>query len=590
MNDPSASPAPGAPHVRTALFVDFDNIYLGLQHEDPRAAEQFATNPSRWLHWLQDNLPWEGATPGPNRQKRKILFRRCYLNPAQFARFRPFFSRSAFEVVDCPPLTSGGKTSADIHMVMDLLDTLGHATRFDEFIILSGDADFTPVLLRLSKHDRRSAVLAVGPASAAYKAACDLLIDQDTFLEEAIGVVDVQSNRSSGIGPAAPALQGATATPDLLRRIADKVYEQASESGELVATALPAIFRQFPEFTTNSNWLGFYSLRAMTTAVVQARRDLIMMDGDPWAVTVAADFEGGRGGEDDEDDRERASAGRAQQLDNTEMTVQILEYLHGVVESSETPVPMARAAQMVITRFGDQVLASRWAGAGTFRDLLEGRNDPGFAVSSLKPGYLYDPERHQLPSDGRPDELADQDPSLSSLAYRVHQLTDTPYLTPAEYGEVFRRIAEEVNEHGYFLTRTSKAVRDRCIEEGASIARASVNFILRGITFAGHRFGQNGPDDPMALGSCFFRNVVGLCESAGLPLGPEERDILATWILGELSKGPGGEEVGAALSAAALAFAPPAARLREPMPLESEEEGEGEEEAVEASEKEETLA
>ncbi|HEX2641974.1 MAG TPA: NYN domain-containing protein [Thermoanaerobaculia bacterium] len=589
MTDPSASPAPGAPHVRTALFVDFDNIYLGLQHEDPRAAEQFATNPSRWLHWLQDNLPWEGATPGPNRQKRKILFRRCYLNPAQFARFRPFFSRSAFEVVDCPPLTSGGKTSADIHMVMDLLDTLGHATRFDEFIILSGDADFTPVLLRLSKHDRRSAVLAVGPASAAYKAACDLLIDQDTFLEEAIGVVDVQSNRSAGIGLPAPALQGATATPDLLRRIADKVYEQASESGELVATALPAIFRQFPEFTTNSNWLGFYSLRAMTTAVVQARRDLIMMDGDPWAVTVAADFEGDRGGEDDEDDRERSSSVRAHQLDNVAMTAQILEYLHGVVESSETPVPMARAAQMVITRFGDQVLASRWAGAGTFRDLLEGKNDPGFAVSSLKPGYLYDPERHQLPSDGRPDELADQDPSLSSLAYRVHQLTDTPYLTPAEYGEVFRRIAEEVNEHGYFLTRTSKAVRDRCIEEGASIARASVNFILRGITFAGHRFGQNGPDDPLALGSCFFRNVVGLCESAGLPLGPEERDILAAWILGELNKGPGGD-MGAALTAAALAFAPPVARLRDPMPLESEEEGEGEEEAVEASEKEETLA
>lgn len=611
MTDPSASPAQGAPHVRTALFVDFDNIYLGLQHEDPRAAEQFATNPSRWLHWLQDNLPWEGATPGPNRQRRKILFRRCYLNPAQFARFRPFFSRSAFEVVDCPPLTSGGKTSADIHMVMDLLDALGHATRFDEFIILSGDADFTPVLLRLSKHDRRSAVLAVGPASAAYKAACDLLIDQDTFLEEAIGVVDVQSNRSAAIPQAAPALQGSTATPDLLRRISDKVYEQASESGELVATALPAIFRQFPEFTTNSNWLGFYSLRAMTTAVVQARRDLVMMDGDPWTVTVASDYEEGRGGPEDENDRERSSSGRAaQHLGNTEMTEHILEYLHGVVKDSETPVPMARAAQMVITKLGDQVLASRWAGAGTFRDLLEGRNDPGFAVSSLKPGYLYDPERHQLPSDGRPDELADQDPSLSSLAYRVHQLTDTPYLTPAEYGEVFRRIAEEVNEHGYFLTRTSKAVRDRCIEEGASIARASVNFILRGITFAGHRFGQSGPDDPLALGSCFFRNVLGLCESAGLPLGPEERDILAAWILGELNKGPGGDgdTAASALAAAALALAPPAARQREPMPLESEEEGEGEEgelvaapvggefrgetpeDGVEASEKEETLA
>lgn len=581
MTDPSVSP----PHVRTALFVDFDNIYLGLQHEDPRAAEQFATNPSRWLHWLQDNLAWESPTSGPNRPRRKILFRRCYLNPSQFGRFRPFFSRSAFEVVDCPPLTSGGKTSADIHMVMDILDTLGHATRFDEFIILSGDADFTPVLLRLSKHDRRSAVLAVGPASAAYKAACDLLIDQDTFLEDAIGVTDVQSNRggnghSPGMAP--QSATSTTATPDLLRKIADKVYERASESGELVATALPAIFRQFPEFTTNSNWLGFYSLRSMTTAVVQARRDLVMVDGDPWIVTVSSREEEG---ETDGGQEISAAYARGQEppVDVAEMTEEILEFLRGVVEASETPVPMARAAQMVITRFGEQVLTSRWAGAGTFRDLLEGRDNPGFSVSSLKPGYLYDPERHQLPSDGRPDELSDQDPALSSLAYRVHQLTDTPYLTPTEYGEVFRRIAEEVNEHGYFLTRTSKAVRDRCIEEGASIARASVNFILRGITFAGHRFGQNGPDDPMALGSCFFRNVLGLCESAGLQLAPEDRDLLASWILSDLRTLAGSSDDGDARAQAERAAFASAAAADEPLAEEAAPEGDREPVSVSVS-------
>jgi hypothetical protein len=180
--------------MRTALFVDFDNIYLGLQREDPVAAEQFATDPTRWLLWLQDKL--EGTQEGTPR-RRKILFRRCYLNPSQFGRFRPYFTRSAIEVVDCPPLTSGGKTSADIHMVMDILDTLSHPTWFDEFILLSGDADFTPVLLRLSKHDRRSAILAVGPASVAYKAACDLLIDQDTFLEEAIGATPSTTTRSA---------------------------------------------------------------------------------------------------------------------------------------------------------------------------------------------------------------------------------------------------------------------------------------------------------------------------------------------------------------------------------------------------------
>ncbi len=545
------------PHIRSALFVDFDNIYLGLQREDPNAAEQFATNPSHWLHWLQEKLPNPSGAEGPVR--RRILFRRCYLNPSQFGRFRPYFTRSAVEVVDCPPLTSGGKTSADIQMVMDILDALNHTTGFEEFIILSGDADFTPVLLRLSKHDRRSSVLAVGPASVAYKAACDLLMDQDTFLEEAIGVSATQSTRSAD-SPATSAMQ------DLLRRIADKVYERASSIGELIATDLPAIFREFPEFTASTNWLGFNSLRMMTGAVTQARRDLEMVDGDPWKVRVGLGVEGEPGLEATLRERVPVIALRPSPLDQGRLTEQILEYVKGVVVASDSAVPMARAAQMVISRFGDDVLASRWAGAGTFRDLLEGRQNPGFSISSLKPGYLFDPEHHQVPSDGRPDDLAAMDPVLGSLAYRVHQLTDTPYLTPEEYGQVFRHIAEEVNSHGYFLTRTSKAVRDRCIEEGATIARASVNFILRGITFGGHRFGQNDGDDPLTLARCFFRNVLGLCESAGLQLDEAERQRISDWLLGAVQNAP------VAAAPEASVAEPAAGSSGETAPSEDEEE------------------
>lgn len=523
---PDSHPSPT--HLRSALFVDFDNIYLGLQREDPVAAEQFATDPGRWLLWLQDKLPHHDAEG----RRRMILFRRCYLNPSQFGRFRPYFTRSAFEVVDCPPLTSGGKTSADIHMVMDILDTLSHPTRFDEFILLSGDADFTPVLLRLSKHDRRSAVLAIGPASVAYKAACDLLIDQDTFLEDAIGATPGQATRAAS-GPSATSAMG-----ELLRRIADKVYERASASGELVATELPPIFREFPEFTASTNWLGFNSLRNMTMGVIQTRQDLAMLDGDPWRVglvtedeAVAADPGPGPA----EQGRPTPVPRFLPPADRNRLIEEVLAHVRSVVDASDSAVPMARAAQMVISRFGEQVLSTRWAGAGTFRDLLEGRENPGFAISALKPGYIYDPARHQLPIDGRPEELVG-DPELNSLAYRVHQLTDTPYLTRGDYARVFRLTAEEVSEHSYFLTRTSKAVRDRCIEEGEPIARASVNFILRGITFGGHRFGQNGPEDPLALASCFFRNVISLCDSAGISLDASEMQTLSDWILGDLKR------------------------------------------------------
>lgn len=71
-------------------------------------------------------------------------------------------------------------------MVMDILDTLEHKTYFDEFIILSGDSDFTPVLLRLRAHARRTAILSIGPASEAYRAAADHIIDRDHFIESAL--------------------------------------------------------------------------------------------------------------------------------------------------------------------------------------------------------------------------------------------------------------------------------------------------------------------------------------------------------------------------------------------------------------------
>jgi hypothetical protein len=325
---------------------------------------------------------------------------------------------------------------------------------------------------------------------------------------------------------------------DLLRGIADKISERASTSGELVATELPPIFREFSEFTSSNNWLGFNSLRNMTTAVVATRRDLTMIDGDPWRVGLLGEGEEPAAEESPEASQEpgRTTLPAPRFLtatDRNRLIEEILAHVRSVVDSSDAAVPMARAAQMVISRFGDQVLATRWAGAGTFRDLLEGRENPGFAISALKPGYIYDPARHQLPVDGRPEELVG-DPQLNALAYRVHQLTDTPYLTRGDYARVFRLTAEEVNDHGYFLTRTSKSVRDRCIEEGSPIARASVNFILRGITFGGHRFGQNGSEEPLDLGACFFRNVVSLCDTAGIALDDQERETLSDWILGEL--------------------------------------------------------
>jgi hypothetical protein len=225
--------------MKSALFVDFDNVYSGLRRMDRAIADRFAREPLEWVNWLTDSLGLpDHAQKGA---RRRLLVRRCYLNPAAYQQFRPSFNRAGFEIVDCPAMTSEGKTSTDIHMVLDIVDLLQHEAHYDEFIVFSADADFTPVLRRLRRWDRRTTVLAIGFPSAAYQASADLLIDQDAFVRDALGFEDDEepAPRSPPVPPsAAPRAAGATPEPNHLAAQVTQVIRQiVAESPRAVALA-----------------------------------------------------------------------------------------------------------------------------------------------------------------------------------------------------------------------------------------------------------------------------------------------------------------------------------------------------------------
>jgi len=187
----------GAMPVKTAIFIDFDNFHGNLEKVDTRAAERFADDPASWLEWfrLGRHTAAPGAEQGENGSDvgqlaapRRILLRRCYLNPDKFRRHRAGFVRAGFTVHDCPPLTTRGKNAADLWMAVDILDAIAHPTGFEEFIILASDADFTPVLLRLREHDRRTTLVNDKLMAGALRAACDVVVPQDRFMAEALGL------------------------------------------------------------------------------------------------------------------------------------------------------------------------------------------------------------------------------------------------------------------------------------------------------------------------------------------------------------------------------------------------------------------
>jgi hypothetical protein len=283
--------------MKSALFVDFDNVFSLLRQLQPGAAEQFARHPDAWIHWLTHSL----ALPEPHDdgQRRRLLVRRCYLNPNWYQAYRHAFLRAGFEIVDCPPVTSQGKTSTDIHLVLDAVDLLQHDTRYDEFIVFSADADFTPLLRKLRRHDRRTTVLAIGFPSAAYQASADLLIPERVFVSDALRAngpsdtgpgpsaaleqksadrvevdrptVNASATASATAQVAAVPRSSRAATPSELSDIANRIWQAVDDSPAPVSSGLLAsrLKGEFPEVL--EDWNGRGAFRAFFTSMKLAR-------------------------------------------------------------------------------------------------------------------------------------------------------------------------------------------------------------------------------------------------------------------------------------------------------------------------------
>ena len=296
----------------SAVFVDYDNIYLSLKRKSEEAAKRFAKDAGLWLREIESGrLITATNSPFDDRQRR-IVMNRCYGNPVprrnahdnstdmnSFPFVRHHFLRSGFEVIDCPPLTAQLKNSSDIRMVMDVRDYLTHDTYFNEFIILSGDADFTPVLHRLRAHARRTVIFANDYTAAPYTAISD----------------------------------GEVREADLIHLILNG--ELPSEELEDIETA---------------------AIAKPTDA-----RDAIM------AEVVAG------------------------------------------VKASAAPVPLEALAERAMRALGaDKTVATGWAGAGSFRELLRQHLPEGVRLTAEAPYLAFDAKRHG--EDGKVAALEARDP------------------------------------------------------------------------------------------------------------------------------------------------------------------------------------
>ncbi|MDG4787664.1 NYN domain-containing protein [Micromonospora sp. WMMD1102] len=261
-------------HVRAALYLDFDNVFSGLYKLDPDVAVHFADNPAGWLHRLATTATTDGM--------RRWLVLRCYLNPAgwvyrtdqggeqtrlYFSKFRPSFVRAGFDVIDCPRYGST-KNAADIRIVVDAVDALSADTRYDEFVIASGDSDMTPLLQRLRRSDRRTMIVSPDAADA-FTAIADQVLDSQHLLALVQGEsVDLDDETASEVETGfddrvladegdAPA-SGQSEAYEALRSLVTQEYTTATEPLNMASLSTRLRTRLGPS-VSDSNWFGFGS-------------------------------------------------------------------------------------------------------------------------------------------------------------------------------------------------------------------------------------------------------------------------------------------------------------------------------------------
>jgi hypothetical protein len=494
--------------ILSAVFVDYDNIYLSLKRRNEEAAKRFAKDAAVWLKEIESGRLITPTNKLPSEVDRRIVLNRCYGNPVprrnqhdnstdmnSFPFIRHHFLRAGFEIIDCPPLTAQLKNSSDIRMVMDVRDFLHHETRFDEFVILSGDADFTPVLHRLRAHARRTVVFANDYTAAPYVAIADGEIRE----------VDLVSLILEGKLPSAqerPAAVAARPAPETLRQeIMAEIVQAVRASSTpvpLEALAERALRAIGHEKTVGSNWAGAGSFRDLLLQSLP--EGLRLTEQPPYLVY---------------DPRRMIAQDPAQQP------------LREAIERAAAPAPKATSPLASSSApLTSAVLGAARVALGT----RPAAPASAPAQPAAREASLELPPPSPAPRQQAASRTAEGATALQESIARIHAASQAPPLSPPEYRALFELMAQEINESHMQGPQTLTNIANRARQAGLEVRADDVRFILDVVGEPDPWF-EKGASATLFAGR--FRNfVVARCRSQGLSLSSDELDLIDAWFTG----------------------------------------------------------
>ncbi len=127
--------APNTDEQRIALFIDFENIAIGVRDAHYRKFD---------INLVLERLLDKG----------KLLVKKAYADWTRYSDYKRSFHEAAIELIEVPQKSVGGKNSADIRLVVDAMDLSFQKEHINCFVIASGDSDFSPLVSKLKENDK----------------------------------------------------------------------------------------------------------------------------------------------------------------------------------------------------------------------------------------------------------------------------------------------------------------------------------------------------------------------------------------------------------------------------------------------------
>ncbi len=238
-------------------------------------------------------------------EKGRVVVKRAYADWGRYREAKIDLQNAGLELIEMPSAREGAKNRADIKLAVDAMELAYSREHVDNFVIVSGDSDFTPLVGKLRELNKR--VIGMGNRESSSElliANCDEFIFYDSIASSSSSTPRRDTSRSSS-------------RKDPVALLAESMTALQREGVELPLASVvkdamrrkdPAFDESAIGFSTFSKFLDSAGDKAGISLQTDPRSGtyrVSLADAPAAAAALAADIESGGSGGDAGDGRSR---------------------------------------------------------------------------------------------------------------------------------------------------------------------------------------------------------------------------------------------------------------------------------------------